>query len=159
MGGPFKPQEGSAPLHQKDKELGAATNKLSLRNQQGQAVTEFAFVLPILALLLFGIVQLGVVFNHYVTVTDAARAGARKAAVGRHILDAGGNPAADAEAEVRASASDLDQAQLQVNVNPLGGWSQGSDVSVTATYPYQVSLLGIVVSSGNLTTTTRERVE
>ena len=140
--------------------MGAALKKkIWLRDQRGQAVTEFAFVLPILALLLFAIVQLGIVFNHYVTITDAARAGARKAAIGRHILQAGGDPVADAQAEVRASASDLDQASLQVSVDPSAGWAQGSDVSVSASYPYQVSLLGIVVSSGNLTATTRERVE
>ena len=68
-------------------------------------------------------------------------------------------PLAQAEALVRASASDLNQSDLQVTVNPLAGWSQGSDVSVSASYPYQVSLLGIVVSSGNLTATTQERVE
>jgi Flp pilus assembly protein TadG len=139
--------------------MGAALKRVSLRDQQGQAATEFALVLPILALLLFGIIQLGVVFNHYVTITDAVRTGARKAAVGRLVLQGGGDPAGQAEAGVRASASDLNQSDLQVTVNPLGGWSQGSDVSVSASYPYQVSLLGIVVSSGNLTATTQERVE
>ena len=44
-------------------------------------MTEFALVLPILALLLFGIVQFGLVFNNYLTLTDAVRSGARKAAV------------------------------------------------------------------------------
>ena len=153
MGGPFKPQEGSAPLHQKDKELGAATKKLSLIDQRGQAVTEFALVLPILALLLFGIVQFGVVFNHYVTVTDAVRAGARKAAVSRHLSD----PTGATVTAVRNSATNLDQSQLSVTVS--SNWQQAADVTVTATYPYAVSLLGIVVSSGNLSSSTTERVE
>ena len=47
-------------------------------------MTEFAIVLPMLAMLLFGIIQFGILYNNYVTVTDAARAGARKAAVSRH---------------------------------------------------------------------------
>jgi hypothetical protein len=38
-------------------------------------------------------------------------------------------------------------------------WEQGEDVSVTATYPYSISLLGFVVKSGDLTSTTTERVE
>ena len=46
-------------------------------------MTEFAIVLPMLAMLLFGIIQFGILYNNYVTVTDAAR-GARKAAVSRH---------------------------------------------------------------------------
>jgi hypothetical protein len=32
-------------------------------------------------------------------------------------------------------------------------------VTVTATYPYSISLLGVVVASGNLRSTTQERVE
>ena len=46
-------------------------------------MTEFAIVAPILLLILMGIMQLGVVYNNWVTLTDAARAGARKAAVCR----------------------------------------------------------------------------
>ena len=38
-------------------------------------------------------------------------------------------------------------------------WAIGSDVTVTATYPYEVSLLGLVVASGQLNTTMKERVE
>ena len=38
-------------------------------------------------------------------------------------------------------------------------WTIGSDVTVTATYPYSISLLGWVVKSGMLTTTMKERVE
>lgn len=110
-------------------------------------------VLPVLAFLLFGIIQLGIVFNNYVTVTDAARAGARKAAVSRDVAD----PAGTTEAAVRASATNLDQGQLAVSV--ASTWQKGDDVTITATYPYQVNLLGIVVASGNLTSETTERVE
>ena len=53
------------------------------RDERGQAMVEFALVLPILMALLLGIIQFGIVFNNYITLTDAARAGARKAAVSR----------------------------------------------------------------------------
>lgn len=116
-------------------------------------MTEFAIVLPMLALLLFGVIQFGIVFNQYITLTDAVRAGARKGAVGRHLS----NPAAATEQTVRTAATDLKAADLQVNVT--SSWAQGSDVSVTATYPYGISLLGIIVKSGRLSSTTTERVE
>ena len=116
-------------------------------------MTEFAIVLPILALLVFAVAQFGIVFNSYVTLTDAARAGARKAAVSRQT----GDPSGQAVAAVRASASDLNQGNLNVSVN--SSWQPASDVSVTATYPYSISLLGLVVKSGRLSTTTTERVE
>ena len=38
-------------------------------------------------------------------------------------------------------------------------WVQGDDVTVTATYLYDISLLGVVVKSGSLTASTTERVE
>jgi Flp pilus assembly protein TadG len=116
-------------------------------------MTEFALILPILALFLFGVIQFGIVFNNYLTVTDAARAGARKAAVGRYVE----NPAGEAEAAARDSADNLDQAQFDVSV--VSSWEPGETVTVTTSYPYQVNLLGFVVSSGNLESTTTERVE
>jgi Flp pilus assembly protein TadG len=51
--------------------------RISLKNQDGQSVTEFALVLPILAFLLFAVIQFGIVFNNWVQLTDATRAGAR----------------------------------------------------------------------------------
>jgi Flp pilus assembly protein TadG len=103
--------------------------------------------------LLFGIIQFGILFNNYVTLTDAVRAGARAAAVSRQAPD----PAGTATAAVVASAADLNQANLTVNVSST--WAPGTPATVTATYPYSISLLGWVVSSGNLTTKTTEAVE
>lgn len=113
-------------------------------------MVEFALVLPILALLLFGIIQFGIVFNNYITLTDATRAGARKAAVSRRDPD----PVSTCIAAIRASANNLTQSQLTPNCEST--WLPGEDVRVTATYPYSIGLLGI---SGNLTSTTTERVE
>jgi Flp pilus assembly protein TadG len=118
-------------------------------------MTEFALVLPILALLLFGVIQFGIVFNHYLTLTDAVRAGARKAAVGRHLPD----PPGSAATAVRDAATDLDQSQLNVAVTVTPGWAAGAEATVSADYPYQISLLGLVVRSGRMHSTTKERVE
>ena len=130
-------------------------NTILQRNESGQALTEFALVLPLLALLLFGVIQFGIVFNHYVTITDAARAGARKAAVSKDE----GNPAAVAEETTRGSAQNLDQDQMGVSVSASPAWEHGADVTVTVTYPYQVSLVGMVVASGTLESSTTERIE
>jgi Flp pilus assembly protein TadG len=124
-----------------------------IRDEQGQTMAEFAIVLPILIVLLFGIVQFGILFNNYVTLTDAVRAGARAAAVSRQ----NGDPSGTATAAVRSSANDLNQANLGVSVS--SAWTPGAPVTVTATYPYAISLLGWVVSSGSLTTKTTEAVE
>ena len=52
-------------------------------DEKGQALVEFALVIPIFLMLLLGILQFGIVFNNYITLTDAARAGSRVAAVSR----------------------------------------------------------------------------
>jgi len=127
--------------------------KKLIRSERGQTMAEFAIVFPVLAVVLFGIAQFGILFNNYLTITDAVRAGAREAAVARQSAD----PVGAATTAVRNAAADLNQANLSVTVN--SGWLPGSDVTVQATYPYSVSLLGWVFTSGNLKSTTTERVE
>jgi Flp pilus assembly protein TadG len=127
--------------------------KIQIRSEQGQSLTEFALALPILALLLFAVIQFGIVFNNYVTLVDATRAGARKGAVGREQQ----NPVGATVTEVRNSARDLKQSDLSVTVTST--WQPSSDVTVTATYPYRISLLGMVVKSGRISSSTTERVE
>jgi Flp pilus assembly protein TadG len=129
------------------------TNKL--RNERGQTMTELALVLPILVVLVLAIAQFGVAFNNYVTLTDAARAAARKGAVSREASD----PSGDCQNAGYAAGGNLKNPGTDFVVNCSSSWSIGSDVTVTATYPYSISLLGFVVASGNLNTTMKERVE
>jgi Flp pilus assembly protein TadG len=105
------------------------------------------------AVLVFAVVQFGIVFNNYVTLTDATRAGARQAAVSRFETD----PAGSAESALRESAVNLDQSRLRVTVTST--WERGEDVEVAAAYPYELDLLGFVVASGDLESQTTERVE
>lgn len=129
------------------------TRRRQLREERGQAMVEFAVILPIFVVLVFGIIQFGIVFNNYVTLTDATRAGARAGAVARNDAD----PVGTATSAVQTSATDLNQSNLNVSVNST--WQSGSDITVRATYPYSINLLGWVISSGSLTSTTTERVE
>jgi Flp pilus assembly protein TadG len=126
---------------------------ISLAQERGQALTEFALVLPLLVTIVFAIVQLGITFNHYVTLTDAVRAGARQAAVSR----LSGDPAQAAKQAVYGAANDLDPDELHVDV--ASGWDPGADVTVSATYPYSLTIFGLVFKSGWLTSSTTERVE
>jgi len=59
----------------------AQTLRYSLYGEGGQSLVEFAVVLPLLSLLLLGILQFGVAFHNYLSITDAARVGAREGAV------------------------------------------------------------------------------
>ena len=128
--------------------------KIDFKSEQGQSLTEFALALPILALLLFAVIQFGVAFNNYVTLTDATRAGARKAAVGRQSV----NPVSDCQAAIRELGQETSTPSDLVP-SCSSTWQPGADVTVTATYPYKISLLGLVVKTGRLSSTTTERVE
>ena len=129
--------------------------KRTIKNEQGQTMTEFALILPILLVLLFGIMQFGVIFNNYVALTDAARAASRKGAVSRNASD----PKGDCEASGYAAGTNLKNPGTDFVLTCNSTWAIGSDVTVTATYPYDVNLLGWVVASGRLNTTMKERVE
>ena len=126
-----------------------------LKNERGQTMTELALVLPILVVIVLAIAQFGVAFNNYVTVTDAARAAARKGAVSRES----GDPQGDCQAAGYAAGQNLNNPGIDFVVTCSSSWGIGSDVTVTASYPYSISLLGWVVSSGRLNTTMQERVE
>lgn len=115
-------------------------------------MVEFALVVPILCLVLFGILQFGALYNDYVTLTDATRVGARKAATSRHEA----NPAASAETAAKNSAPGLN---ASVDFTVTSDWEHGDPVTVEGTYPYEIDLLGFVVAKGNLTSETTERVE
>jgi hypothetical protein len=52
------------------------------RRQDGAAAVEFALLLPLLILLLFGFIQFGTAFNTRIQATNAAREAARLAVVG-----------------------------------------------------------------------------
>jgi Flp pilus assembly protein TadG len=127
-------------------------------SQRGQAAVEFALLAPVVVVLLLAVIEFGVAFNNYLTVTDAARAAARKAIVAR----VSGITVADVQQAARDAASDLNPANLGVTVadptDPTFTQS-GSTLTVTVTYPYSISILGVVVSSGNLTSTMTDRLE
>jgi Flp pilus assembly protein TadG len=125
----------------------------TIRNERGQTMVEFALVIPILCVVLFGILQFGALYNDYVTLTDATRVGARRAAVSRFES----SPSAAAETAMRRAASGLTASKLIVSVNST--WKQGDPVVVEGTYPYSINLLGMVVKSGNLNSRIEERVE
>jgi Flp pilus assembly protein TadG len=124
-------------------------------------MVEFALVIPVLLLIIFGIIQFGILFNNYVTLTDAVRAGARQAAVSRTLPD----PVGTTESRVRKSAAGLDSNKIVITVTPYDPdtgnpeWVQGGDVTVNATYPYNINLFGVVVMSGRFESETTERVE
>jgi Flp pilus assembly protein TadG len=126
-----------------------------LRSADGQTAVEFALLAPMLIALLLGIVQGGIAFHNYITVTDAARTAARQAVE----LRVSNVTAADVTQAAKDAAGGLDVGvQLQDTSDP-SFVRAGSTLTVTVTYPYSINILGVVVSSGTLTSTMTGRLE
>jgi Flp pilus assembly protein TadG len=56
-------------------------------DERGQALVEFALVVPLLLLLLLGVVEFARAWNTYQVITDAAREAARTAVVANPLVD------------------------------------------------------------------------
>ncbi len=92
--------------------------------ERGSATLEFAMVLPLLLIVTLALVQVGLVVRDRLVLADAARAGAREAAV---TDDAGAIRDA-----IEHAAAPLATERLEVQVNREGG--RGAAVTVTLGY-------------------------
>jgi Flp pilus assembly protein TadG len=132
------------------------TKNVDIKSRTGQTTVELTMLLPILFVILFGIIQFGITYKDYLALTDSVRAGARTAAVSRLLAPADRTSAI--QTKVKASA-DLDWTKPGAGITVASDWQVGDDVVVRATYPYSINLFGFVVTSGNLSSSTTERVE
>ncbi|MEW6771806.1 MAG: TadE/TadG family type IV pilus assembly protein [Bacillota bacterium] len=128
---------------------------MRLKNERGQATVELALVLPILILILFGIMEFGRIFSAYLVITNAAREGARLAAVG----------ASDTAIEQRVedAAAGLDETKLTVTITPpAAGRVSGAEATVRVDYSVDLVtpvLSGIAPNPFPLTAQSAMRVE
>jgi Flp pilus assembly protein TadG len=51
--------------------------KVAMKNQKGASAVEFAIILPLLVVFVFGIIEFGILFYDKAVVTNASREGAR----------------------------------------------------------------------------------
>jgi Flp pilus assembly protein TadG len=130
---------------------------------RGQALTEFALVLPILLLILFGSFDFSRAIYAYNTISDAARTGARLAIVNQNCGQIQG------EAVNQGLALGLTTADVQVDfiTSGVSAPCTGSNVavgviaqvSVTYTYSAVTPILSNIVGTIPLLSTTQIPVE
>ena len=101
------------------------------REQHGQALVEMALVIPLFILLLFGVIEMGRIGHAYITVSSAARAGARLATIGGTDLEI-------REAVLNAAPT-LNSSALTVEITPNQlNRQSGQGVTVQVMYPVQL---------------------
>ena len=112
----------------------------TLRREEGTALVEFALILPILALLLFAMLDFGKAFNYWIDETHLANEGARWAVVNRN--PGGGSlqqyirqQATTAELRNGGTASIPNPAQVCISF-PNGTSNVGDPVLVTVSATY-----------------------
>lgn len=129
------PQRVEDPYHRSRGGYGADRRSrqypIGRRGQKGQAVVEFAVVLPVLLLILMGILDFGRLFYSVLTVRSAAREGARYGAV--HATDDAG-----IRQRVRDAAVGLEQDRLTITITPATSQRRvGEPLTVDVTYPFE----------------------
>jgi Flp pilus assembly protein TadG len=113
---------------------------MKFRSERGQASVELALVLPVLLLILFGIMEFGRVFSAYLVITNAAREGARQAAIGA-------NNTTIVDTVYNAASSLGDLSSLTVSIDPYEAASRVTGAEATVTVNYSVDLVVPIISS------------
>jgi Flp pilus assembly protein TadG len=120
-------------------------------------MVEFALILPIVCVVLIGVAQFGLTYNHYVSLTDAVRVGARAAAVNR-----ASSPCTAARTAIQNSVGSAMWAILSQPGRitcTMPSLNIGDTFSISATYPFDIDIIGKVVKSGDLSSSASERFE
>ena len=131
------------------------------RDQRGQALVEFALVLPILLLLVIGIFDFGQALNYYNQESQLVGQGARAAAVNR-CPDGTAIGGTGGCTSIQQQISET-YANGALNKNPIcitlpNGAAAGQPVTVSTTYPFK--LLGFIGGATiNITASQTERQE
>ncbi|MEX0683107.1 MAG: TadE family protein [Dehalococcoidia bacterium] len=124
--------------------MGKLIRKNRTEGEKGQNLVEFAMVVPIFLILVFAIVDFGMGFHAWITVTNAAREGARIGAVGADETTI--------EDRVRDTTSSIVDDNVTVTINNAQG-EPGESVSVDVEYEYEMitplsNLLSVIGGSG-----------
>jgi Flp pilus assembly protein TadG len=122
-----------------------------LRGQKGQALTEFALILPVLFLLIAGIIELGRGWNIKQAVTDAAREGARWTV----IVDASSETDITDRIKQRLTLANIPTTDPPTTISitpagffkcPGGNVGNGEEMTVLVTTRYRMGWIGVLLS-------------
>ena len=136
------------------------------KNQEGAAAVEFAIILPLFLVLVFGIIEFSIAFYDKAMITNASREGARRGIVRTMNPDA-----VTADAEIDGAVNTYLTGNLitfdsdtSVDIDiTREGFAPGDDLTVTVTYSYGYLLLPALIDALagpiNLKATTVMRME
>jgi Flp pilus assembly protein TadG len=130
-----------------------------MRDRDGIAALELAVVAPILFLMMFGVIQIGLTFCNYLLLTNAAITGAQTLSISRGTT----TPFSATKTAMTSAASTLTTATLSPTVTTkINGVACATDVActtalntatgqsavVTTTYPCNLTIMGVNFAPG-----------
>lgn len=120
-----------------------------MKSEKGQSLVEFALVLPVLIMLLFGIIDFSNYFYKSLTIDHAGREAARAASIGQ----------SEGDVKLVAQKQSFNDIGVVVNFVPTSDSEKEAKITIT----YSVKLLtpgvGSLVGTIPITNTTVMRVE
>jgi len=129
--------------------LGISSYYKKAKDENGATSVEFAIILPVLILILFGIFEFGLAYRDYLAITHAAREGARLAAVGNY-----------SEESVRERAYPVNPDSVSISyLSEDGAPRHGDPVEVSVTYNKPINIPLFAKTTVRLTSKARMRVE
>jgi len=128
-----------------------------LTGEAGNALVEFAFVLPMMMVVITGLYSFGITLSNQIALTQATGAGAQ------YLITLRGNttdPCADTLTAMQGAAPNLRGSSLNITVTSNGvaatgsscpgqadNLKQGQPVTVSATYPCTLMIYGLNLGS------------
>ncbi len=126
------------------------------RSERGQALAEFALVLPLVLLFIAGIIEMGRAWNIKQAVTDAAREGARYTVV----KDPAITSLAQVQAKIqeRLALASIEQSNIVISsadpscavvatcFHQQNGSANGKEMTVSVSTQFQMGLIGTLLS-------------
>jgi Flp pilus assembly protein TadG len=114
----------------------------SRKRNAGQALVEFALMLPVMLLMLVGILEFSRAWNLHQALTDATREGARRAAVADPKMDNQDSVKAAIWRGISQAGYDPKAAGASYSVTITGLWKDtGENINVEVRFPYRFWVL------------------
>lgn len=100
-----------------------------MKSQKGQSLVEFALIVPLVLLLLFGMFDIGRILFSSVALEHAAREGARVASVGKSN--------SDVMSSITNATTSLERNKLNVSISTEER-NSGENVEIELKYPVEI---------------------
>ena len=121
-------------------------------NERGASAVEFAILLPVLMLILFGTIEFGMMMYSREVLTNASREGARAGIVQQTPKPTVGQ--IQGIVTTYLTNTGINPANVTVNVTGAGGVFP-NNLTVSASYPYRFFTPGILGLGNSITLTTQ----